>query len=111
MKISIEHKADLEAENEKLAEEILKESTGVISLNEVVYGPSHLKSAWSYINLALNYLECKNLAKQAKINCEKAWMIQIQNLKTLEGEHDLIDQKHEMIVNFVYGRSCTLLKE
>jgi hypothetical protein len=98
----------IESDNDKIADELVKESTEVISLNEVIYGQSHYKTAFSYINLALIYLECKNLPKQAKNHCEKAWQIKLNNLKQ---EEYLIDDKHEMILNFVYGRSCILLKE
>lgn len=110
LKYSIENKSELETKNEKIAEELLKESSGIVALNEVVYGTRHLKSAWSHINLALIYLECKNLPKQAKNHCEKSWQIQTNILKS-EGSYDEIDDKHEMINNFVYGRACMLLKE
>ena len=49
LKYSIENKSELETENEKIVEELLKESSGIVALNEVVYGTRHLKSAWSIV--------------------------------------------------------------
>lgn len=68
------------------------------------------------------YLECKNLPIQAKSHCEDAFRIQIEYLKRLAiedqfcpedglGEYELMDQKYQMILNYVYGKACSLLKE
>ena len=104
--------AELEQENETLSDTLLRESIELISLNSVIYGEHHLKLAWAHVNLALVYLECQNLPKQAKHHCENAFRIHVEHLKaTGEVELEPNDQRHQMVLNFVYGRSCTLLKE
>jgi hypothetical protein len=93
-------------------------------LNRVIFGNTHWKLAWNHINLALCYLELKNLPKQAKEHCEKAWEIYLEDLRQeqinhltdseYETDRQFLDQnsdQHHMILNYVYGRSCTLLKE
>lgn len=112
----------MKLENEKIAEDLLKESVELIGLNSVIYGENHIKLAWAHINLALVYLECKNLPKQAKLHCENAFRVQIEYLKKLASDeeaceedcledYEVGDQKHQMILNFVYGCACSLLKE
>lgn len=51
----MEKKSEIETENQNLTEELFKEASSLISLNEVVYG-QNFKTAWSHINLALIYL-------------------------------------------------------
>jgi hypothetical protein len=104
---------------------MINESIGIVAIHQVVYGVTHWKLAWSHINLAHIYLEYKNLPKQAKHHCEQAWSIFYEDLKD-EVRHDLNNSnfenfafefynvnynKHHTILNYVYGRSCTLLKE
>jgi hypothetical protein len=120
-----ENSDQLKNENEKLSDEMINESIGIVSIHQVVYGVAHWKLAWSHINLAQIYLEYKNLPKQARHHCEQAWSIFYEDLKD-EIRHDLNNSnyenfafeyyntnynKHHTILNYVYGRSCTLLKE
>ena len=94
---------------------------------KVLYGVNHFKSAWFQSTIAQVYLEGKQLPRQAKIHCEKAMLIQVEHSKAISsvvaanenavevepmGYEDYVDDlKYQMILNFVYGRSCTLLKE
>jgi len=111
--------------NESLADEMLKELLGVNSLTQVIYGDTHWKLAWSHTNIALVYLEQKHLAKQAKHHCERAFQVYTDDLKeqarrqllTNDGL-DLTEEfynpdefRHQMILNFVFGKACTILKE
>ena len=100
----------------------MRETTELSGLIEVIYGSNHIKLAWAHINLANVYLECKNLPVQAKSHCEDAFRIQIEYLKKLAvedhfspedglGEYEFMDQKYQMILNYVYGKACSLLKE
>ena len=115
---------EIKEKNEKLADLMVKELIGVISLNQVIYGQSHWKLAWSHIHLAQIYLEYKNLPKQAKHHCEQAWSIFLEDLKdetcfnlnnTNESNtYEYYNQdlnKHQMILNYIYGKSCTILKQ
>ena len=120
---------NLKEVNESLTDEILKELLGVNSLTQVIYGDTHWKLAWSHINIALIYLEHKHLAKQAKHHCERAFQIYTEDLKEQQrrnlflsgGAEDGYDHseefynpdecRHQMILNFVFGKSCTILKE
>lgn len=112
--------------NEKIADLMIQECVGCISLTQVVFGSSHWRYAMAYGELALVYLEFKNLPKQAKQHCETAWKVLYEELKNKnlheanKSENQLnnfasitprIIYKHQMILNYIYGRSCTLLKE
>jgi hypothetical protein len=59
---------------------------------------------------------------QAKAHSEDAFRIQVEYLKKLAleeqfspedglGEYELIDQKYQMILNYVYGKASSLLNE
>ena len=117
-------KNDLEKENEKITESLFGESSQLISLNMVIYGENHCKLAWAHINMAEIYLECMNLPKQAKAQCDNAFRVQIEYLKKLTVEEEELeqldevlsldvidDQNYQMKLNYIYGRSCGLLKE
>lgn len=117
-------KNDLKKENEKITESLFEECCQLVSLNTVIYGENHLKLAWAHINMAEIYLECMNLPKQAKAHCENAFRVQIEYLKKLATEEEELqaldeaaslevvdDQKYQMKLNYIYGRSCGLLKE
>lgn len=165
-----DEKVQLKSASEKYSDKIIDLLAEVETLSEVIYGGSHEKYALACINLAQAYLEFKNLPKQAKSHCEKAWNILIENLKEdakqklqleqllqqqkealaraaaekekddeqvvvsnpdmaesneqlsntleLEQQHELVkntlypeSEKHQMMLNYIYGRSCTLLKE
>ena len=117
---------NLDQINEHLVDEIIKELVGVISLTQVIYGDSHWKLAWAHTNLALTYLELKQLPKQAMHHCERAFQvltdeIREQSRRSLLLANSDIDEseefynpdscRHQMILNYVYGKSCTLLKK
>ena len=118
---------NLKEVNESLADEMLKELVGVNSLSQVIYGDTHWKLAWSHINIALFYLEYKHLAKQAKHHCEKAYQVYTEDLKEQtrrsvmsngDNGYDYSEEfynpdefRHQMILNYVFGKSCTILKE
>jgi len=121
---NLEANQECEKRKEELSDEIIKELSSLLSLNRVIFGNTHWKLAWNHINLALCYLELKNLPKQAKEHCEKAWEIYLEDLRQeqinhltdseYETDRQFLDQnsdQHHMILNYVYGRSCTLLKE
>jgi hypothetical protein len=133
----------LKAENERLVESMINELVGSIALIQVIYGSFHWKLAKEHTNLALIYLEHKNLPKQAKVHCEKAWSILVEDLKHKSihvKENELADEsekqpkesvddefteeeaaishaqyqgfhRHQMMLNYIYGRASTLLKE
>jgi hypothetical protein len=111
---------------------MVAESTGAIALIEVIYGNIHWKLAKEHTNLAMIYLEFKGLPKQARVHCEKAWSILVAEfthkarleLHGLENQSEENDDdesskahlypdcnKHQMILNYIYGRASTLLKE
>ncbi len=106
-------------ENEKICEEILRESIELIGLNAVVYGENHFKLAWAYINLAQVYLEIADMPKQAKKHCINAFKVQVEYVKKLtrDEEVDSIeefesnDHMHQMILNYVYGRAGDMLEK
>lgn len=131
MRNSIEETSSLEENNRLLAEQILAESYGAISLVEVIYGSIHWKLAKEYTNLAFIYLEISKLAKQARAECEKAWKILVEDFRhqtRLELEKENGDDNddglatattahmypnfnnHQMILNYIYGRASTILK-
>lgn len=117
---------ELIAINEKIADLMIEECLGCIALSQVVFGSSHWKYAMAYAELALIYLEFKNLPKQAKLHCETAWKILYEELKN-KNLHEAnksdfqssnfasvtpcLIHKHQMILNYIYGRACTLIKE
>lgn len=121
LKQSIEEKPMLVEANKKIAESILTECYGAISLVEVLYGSIHWKLAKERTNLALIYLEIQYLPKQAKLECEKVWSILVEDVRNRARlEPDQPDyqlefypdyNKHQLIVNYIYGRASTLLKE
>ena len=120
-------------ELEELAESILVESINVIPLIEIVYGIEDHKTASAYTNLAQVYLDYKNMPNQAKHHCEKAWSILFKCLKTdiyhnyykpdesaqnIDGPDGPVTvssmstsyiDREQMILNYVYGRACTIL--
>lgn len=110
------------SDNEIIADSMIKESLGCICLTQVIYGSSHWKLAVAYINLAQVYLEFANLPKQAKHHCEKAWTVLVDELKdqsiyepnTNGSENTKLNpdsNKQQMMLNYIYGRACTLLKQ
>lgn len=117
---------ELIAINEKIADLMVQECLGCIALSQVIFGSSHWKFAMAYTELALIYLEFKNLPKQAKLHCETAWKILYEELKN-KNLHEAnkseyqsnnfatvipcLIHKHQMILNYIYGRACTLTKE
>lgn len=90
----------------------------------MIYGNSHWRVSYAHTLLALAYLDFKNQPKQAQYHCENAWTIQLEDLKD-EACHNLLSNqnehlyeysdpeyhKHQAILNYTYGRACTLLKE
>ncbi len=110
---------EVKFENEKICEDLLKESIELIGLNAVIYGENHFKLAWAYINLAQVYLECANMPKLAKKHCTNAFKVQVEYVKKLATDEDTEsieefesnDQMHQMILNYVYGRVGHVLKE
>lgn len=134
----VEKNAALKEENAKIADQMVNESSGAISLVEVIYGSIHWKLAKEHTNLALIYLDFKNMAKQAREQCQKAWSILVEDFKHKkrmedihganfeEAEHennaggseeDKSDHiypdcnRHQMMLNYIYGRASTILKE
>ncbi|RNA26660.1 tetratricopeptide repeat 23 isoform X4 [Brachionus plicatilis] len=118
--------SELTANNEKISDLMVQECLGCIALSQVVFGSSHWRYAMAYTELALIYLEFKNLPKQSKQYCEIAWKILYEELKnkTLHEANKSENQsnnfasitpqvvnKHQMMLNYIYGRACTLLKE
>ena len=115
-------------ELEELAESILVESINVIPLVEIVYGVEDHKTASAYVNLAQVYLDYKNMPNQAKQHCQKAWSILFKCLKDdihhnyykpaeelteaseAKGRVDVDSyvDREQMILNYVYGRACTI---
>jgi hypothetical protein len=116
----------------KISNDIINEITGLIALCEIIYGRNDIHVIHFYIELALAYLDCepKPLAKQAIQHCEKAMslisnceidktnakpLIYLEQVIQTDDERMIIippriDIYHDMILNYVYGRSCTLLK-
>lgn len=117
---------------------MINEACGSISLVEVIYGSIHWKLAKEITNLALIYLEVRKLPKQARIECEKAWTILVEDFRhqtrnelnadegldkePQQGQLDSDDglqtthvypdcSKHQMILNYIYGRASSILKE
>ncbi|CAF0810696.1 unnamed protein product [Brachionus calyciflorus] len=126
IKIYAAESDELKIENDKISDLMINERLGSIALSQVIYGSSHWRYAMAYTELALVYLEFKNLPKQAKHHCETSWYILYEELKnkTLhevnKGENQLsnfstisseIVNKHQMMLNYIYGRACTILKE
>ena len=137
-KLNAEASRALQTTNEKLADEMISEVCGVIALNQVVYGKLDWRLAWSHTSLALVYLEHKHLAEQARHHCECAWQIYVDKCQSdisagatqltaaaaanVAGETDTNSEleyhnedeehhKHQMILNYVYGRASTILQE
>lgn len=135
---SIEEMPSLTEENRLLAEKMVTESCGAIALVEVTYGSIHWKLAIENTRLAVLYLETSKLPKQAKIECEKSWTILFEDFrhqtrKELQAENDSESKpnddqadnddglltphiypdcnKHQMMLNYIYGRASTLLKQ
>ena len=105
-------KEEIKIEQENLNENLFKERIGLICLNDAIHGKRSLNLSHAHVNLGQAYLNYRNLPKQAKVHCEKAWKIQVECLKeNIYEEFSLDDSYHQMVLNFVYGRACTLLKE
>lgn len=87
----------------------MNEHIGLNTLNLIAYGETNLNYVRSSVNLAKFYLEYKNYAKQAKMHCENT--ITIFDKIQLNNENNVLYNETGMILYYVIGRACTLLKK
>jgi hypothetical protein len=110
---------EIDKVNNQMVEKLMNEAISLIGICYPIYGNKSWKTAWSHINLAQIYLEFKGWPLQSKEHCEKAMKILVDEFEEISLclAHNQLPirnkniNKHQAILNFVYGRSCTLLRE